>query len=329
MSSRNWIIIIFAIILIVGIVFLIGYPLGPRVPSATEPELFAIIEDTDGIVETPPNIEGIASDSEGNIYVGLLTERTIVKIDQNGEQSVFARIPGQGFILGLAVDKDNNVYAADFNFLDVNNSCNCIQKITPEGEITVFGSGIPTPNGLAFDNDGNLLVSSSAQGAIYRIDEDGNVAMFIDNDLLRSHDPQNIFGANGLAILANGTIFVANTADASIIKISSLRDARIYGPENGFPGADGLALDSDGNLYVAQNSVNTISAITPNEEVIVIAESVDSDGSNGELESPASLAFYNDRLYVSNADFAMETNTASELPFTVSVLEIGIPGLEL
>lgn len=298
------------------------YPTSPPPPKPTTPTLLVILDDTDGNPQTPPNSEGITVDSKGNVYAGLLAERTVVKITPTGEKTVFAQIPGQGNLLGLATDKEDNIYVGDVNFQDPKNSCSCIRKITPSGDVTVFASGIALPNGLAFDKDGNLYVTSSSEGTIYKVSKAGKLELFLQHDLLKSHDPKSQFGANGIAVTRTGVIYVANTADSNIIKISG-KDVRIFGPEKGFEGADGVALDSADNLYVAQNRLNVISALTPAGERIVIAENEDSDGRKGELESPASLVFFKTRLYVANADFASQKNTMTEPPYTISVLEIG------
>lgn len=296
----------------------------PEVPGKTTPELFATIQDTDGAQQTPSNAEGIITDSKGNVYASLLAERAVVIIDQNGAQRIFARVPGNGSLLGLAVDATDNIYVADANFGDPQRSCNCIRKITQEGNVTIFASGIPIPNGLVFDRDGNLLVASSGQGAIYKVDKEGRVSLFLDDDLLKSHSQRPI-GANGIAVTMDGTIYVTNTGDSSVIRIKD-GNVSIFGSANDFPGADGVALDSAGNLYIAQNSVNTISALTPRGAKVIVAQNGNSTGVNGELEAPASLAFYQDRLYVSNADFPGGTNSKTETPYTISVLKIGITG---
>lgn len=297
----------------------------PKIPEKTIPQLFAAIQDTDSNSQTPTNTEGIIVDSKGTVYVGLLAERAVISINQNGAQRMFARIPGDGSLLGLAVDSKDNIYVADANFGDPQGISNRIHKITQAGDVTVFASGIPAPNGLIFDRDGNLLVTSITQGAIYKVDKDGKVTLFLDHDLLKGHNPQFPFGANGIAVTTDGTIYVANYGDSNIIRIKG-GNASIFGEEKDFPGADGLALDSAGNLYIAQNAVNTISALTPEGTKIIVAQNGDSTGMNGELEAPASLAFYQDRLYVTNTDYQMGTNTRTEPPYAISVLKIGIPG---
>jgi sugar lactone lactonase YvrE len=300
-----------------------------KIPEKTAPQLFAVVQDTDGNPQTPSNTEGIIVDSNGTVYISLVTERAVVNINQNdGAQHVLARIPGDGSLLGLAVDSENNIYVADANFGDPQaRNSNRIYKITQTGEVSVFASGIPAPNGLIFDRDGNLLVTSITQGASYKVDKnDGNVTLFSDNDLLKGHNPQFPYGANGIAVTKDGaTIYVANYGDANIIRIRD-GNTSIFGEENGFPGADGLTLDSAGNLYIAQNIANTISALTPDGTKIIIAQNNDSTGSNGELEAPASLVFYQDNLYITNTDYQMGTNTKTEPPYAISLLTIGIPG---
>ncbi len=326
-NSTIILIILVAIIAVAAAAILLLQPAAnqPKIPGQSTPELFATIQDTDGAQQTQANAEGIITDSKGNVYASLLAERAVIVINQNGAQRIFARVPGNGSLLGLAVDGQDNIYVGDANFGDPQRSCNCIRKINQQGNVTTFASGIPIPNGLIFDRDGNLLVTSSGQGAIYKVDKDGKVSLFLDHDLIKSHNQQFPIGANGIAIANDGTIYVANTGDSSIIRIKD-GNASLFGPAKDFPGADGLALDSEGNLYIAQNSANTISALTPRGAKVIVAQNGNSTGVNGQLEAPASIAFYQDSLYVANADFPGGVNSRTEPPYTISVLKIGITG---
>jgi sugar lactone lactonase YvrE len=135
-------------------------------------------------------------------------------------------------------------------------------------------------NGLAFDRRGNLYVSDSGGGAIWRLEEDGNFTMWSDSTLLKGttaagpcglvHPAVPSFGplgANGIAFNKHGDMLVANTDFGEIIRIPTNRDgsagtARVFaGPSCSLWGADGVAVDRVDNLYVAANSKGQIDRV--------------------------------------------------------------------
>jgi DNA-binding beta-propeller fold protein YncE len=54
---------------------------------------------------------------------------------------------------GLAFDSAGNLYVANLN--------GTIDKITPEGRMSLFASGLNAPAGLAFDDIGDLYVATA------------------------------------------------------------------------------------------------------------------------------------------------------------------------
>src|SRR6185295_7891560 len=64
-----------------------------------------------------------------------------------------------GFILGVCLDADLNIYACD-------NGHHVVQRITPDGKVSLYSNGnadrkMVTPNYGTFDRKGNLYVSDS------------------------------------------------------------------------------------------------------------------------------------------------------------------------
>jgi len=108
------------------------------------------------------------------------------------------------------------------------------------------------------------------------------------------------FGANGLAFnRAGNALFVANTANDSVIKIPvaggtpGTPQALVYG----INGADGLAIDRNDNLWVAANQSDEIVVIDPSGKVIAKLgdfDGIKKDGSPRGLFFPASPAFSKD-----------------------------------
>ncbi len=62
-----------------------------------------------------------------------------------------------------------------------------------------------------------------------------------------------------------------------------------------------------------------------NRKVTVIAQYSDNDSANGELDQPADLIVYGDKLYISNFGLMVEpgmVNTKHSTPFTISVIDL-------
>ena len=173
---------------------------------------------------------------------------------------------------------------------------------------------VPTPagstglNALTFDGSGNVYVSDSFNGIIWKTGSAGGVATaWVTNPLLSTSGVPP-FGANGLGFNKHGnTLFVANTGNDTIVKIPV--SAGVPGtPEvfvNSINGADGLVLDSHDNLWVAANQADEIVVVDPSGKAIAKLgdfDGLDKAGVPSGLLFPASPDFSKDGnwLYVTN-----------------------------
>ena len=201
------------------------------------------------LVDGLDHAEGIACGPDGGVFAGGEAGQ-VYRVDI--ERAEFTEIANTGgFVLGMALDAAGNVYACDL----VNQ---CVQKITPDGEVSVYSSGPPSepmnvPNYPAFDHLGNLYVCDSGgwkedSGRIFRIAPGGEAVVW-DRSLKEF--------PNGLCIGPNGdSLYVAMSLNPPrIARIDILSDGLAGSIETvvELPGAvpDGVAFDTDGNLYVA------------------------------------------------------------------------------
>src|SRR3954467_3060832 len=145
---------------------------------------------------------------------------------------------------GVAVDAAGNVYGADLQ--------NCfIRKVTPAGVVTRFAGTIVNNNPCG-----------STDGA-------GNVAQFS--------------GPNGVATDSGGNVYVADTFNNKIRKItpagvvSTLAGSGAFGAADGaggtasFRSPRGVAVDAAGNVFVADTQNHTIRQVTPGGVVSTVA----------------------------------------------------------
>lgn len=231
--------------------------------------------------------EGLAIDKQGNIYAALTLTGRVWKRTLQGQDSILATLDvgtHGGFLVGLAVDAAGVLYVIDAS---AEAPTHGVWKVMADGSTQLFASLDPTgfPNAMAFDADGNLLVTDSTLGQIYRITPSGAVSIWVKDALLY---PIGGVGANGIEF-DHGNAYVANTDRATIVLIPVVngqpRKPRVWVQSPALLGADGVAFDEHSNLYVAVDRQNTIVRVKADGEIDILAWP-----KNG-LDYPASTSF--------------------------------------
>jgi sugar lactone lactonase YvrE len=244
--------------------------------------------------------EGIAVDKTGNVYVSLAPLGIIQKISRDGTVSTFAALPPPapgGFgVLGLAVDAPGTVYAANTS---ADPATQGVYRIGKDGvaERMAGSEAITAPNALAFDKQGNLYVTDTIFGAVWRIPRGGSAELWLHDETLVGFvlpdpaAPPVPLGANGIAYW-KGSLYVANTSEAHIVRIPILGDGSAGTPEIfvkdplELTPLDGIALDVHGNIYAAVIAQSKVVRIDPASGAITTVATA-ADG----LDFTASLAF--------------------------------------
>ena len=166
------------------------------------------------------------------------------------------------------------------------------------------GSGL---NDITFDHAGNVYVSDSSQGIVWKTPPNGGVATaWVDDPLLRTAGVPP-FGANGLRFnRAETALFVANTGDDTVLKIPVVGSSP-GGPAQVFAqslnGADGMLIDDHDNVWVVENQSDDIVVLNPSGKVIAKLGDFGGavrHGSPVGLLFPASLRFSGHKLLVTN-----------------------------
>lgn len=178
---------------------------------------------------------GMAFDSSGNLYVANINNSTIWKYDSNGHGTLFADtyLNDPAY---LAFDRNGYLYVS--NEQDNGSAyADTVVRFDPNGNGSVFASGLHEPYGLAFDNQGNLYVGNLNDPSIWKFDSNGNGSLFA-----------NMYDPGQLTCDSNGNLYMANHYSTTVVKFDSSGNSSIY--ESGLNQPGGLAFDSSGNLYV-------------------------------------------------------------------------------
>lgn len=253
---------------------------------------------------------GVAVDNAGTVYVAD-GGGTIRRISPQGLVSTLAGMAGQSGSAdgtgagarfdsphGVAVDGSRNVYV-----VDTNNST--IRKITPTGEVTTLagmagqsgsadGLGgearFNLPQGVAVDSAGNVYVADTYNYTIRKITPEGKVTTLAgqagqmgSTDTLEGN-PARFNLPSGVAVDASGTVYVADTMNSTIRRITAAGATRTlagtagqWGYADGmgdtvrFHYAMGLVVGSTGDIYVADTFNKIIRKITPTGGVTTLA----------------------------------------------------------
>ncbi len=283
----------------------------------------------------------VAVDGSGNLYVADSNNSTIRKVVPSGVLGTVSTLAGSAgsfgsaegtgsaarFNLpqGAAVDASgNNVYVAD----TLNHT---IRKVTPSGMVgttstpaglaTVSGSAegpgtaarFNSPVGVAVDAAGNAYVADSSNSTIRAITSAGMTSTLAGSAGM----PGAVEGQgstarfrfpDGVAVDGSGNVYVADTSNHTIRKITSAGVASTLAGLAGTSGfADGtttarfnfprgVAVDGSGNVYVADTNNCTIRKITPAGVVSTLAGtpgsciSADGTGSVARFGFPQGIA---------------------------------------
>ena len=258
--------------------------------------------------------EGITADAAGGIYVATFdfSQPNVIYIfRRNGQVDQTISLPAGVVPLGLELGPTGNLYVANFlggTILEYTPPFN--SGSLPARTFTVCG-GVPANcglNSMTFDSAGDLYVSDSFGGNVFKLDmPSGAQSLYLHDDLLM---PGNHgfppFGANGLAFDRSGNLYIANTADDRILKYNPAAvppTPKLTVFAESINGADGIAFDSKGRLWVAANQQDEVVALNANGRVVERVgsfEGVGKDGAAKGLLFPASIVISRGFIYVTN-----------------------------
>jgi uncharacterized protein (TIGR03437 family) len=250
----------------------------------------------------------LAVDSSGNVYFAENGDSRIREINATSlDISTVAGNGTPGFTgdgsaainaeinspTGVALDSAGNLYIAD--------SLNCrIRKVASGGNIsTLAGNGtlsysgdggaaskaqLNAPQGVAADAAGNVYLADTLNNVVRKISPNGTISNYAGNGGAGSSGDGSaatsaqLNGPQGLAVDASGNLFIADTLNAKVRKVSTSGViSTVAGSGTAGYGGDGaaaasaqlnlpigVAVDSSGNLYIADFGNSRVRKVSAN-----------------------------------------------------------------
>lgn len=252
----------------------------------------------------------------------------------SGTPAISAKL---GYVTGVAVDLLGNVYISDAasNTVRKVNTSNTITKVagtfigfnvvdpTPysgDGGMA-YSSHLNVPLSVAVDGSGNIYISDTGNNVVRQVDVNGEIHTIIGTGAQGSSGDNGpasaalIYGPNGIAFDASGNLYLADSQNHIIRKVST---SGIITTIAGTPGQSGysgdggnatsarldtpvaIAIDHDGTIYFSDHS-SVIRRISPSGKISTIAgtgeEGYSGDGgkaTDAKLLAPKGIAIATD-----------------------------------
>lgn len=166
---------------------------------------------------------------------------------KTGQPIQSIEVPNAGFLNGIAVTEDGTAYVSDTRPSEQ------IYRVRSNGEVTVFAEGGPlsSPNGVAIDNDGNIVVVNMGSKAVVTYNPSG--------DILRTEYAAES-GSDGIVVLPDGTKYVSSVRYGSVSRLVLGEDTKVIA--TGIPSAASMCYDSTQHqLVIPMNPNNALAFI--------------------------------------------------------------------
>lgn len=165
----------------------------------------------------------------------------------NGQPLQSVAVSGSTILNGIAVSNDGTAYISNSRDPEL------IYKVTADGASSVFAEGgdINAPNGVAIDQDGNVVVINIGNNAV--------ITYNLDGEVVRTEHAAEA-GNDGVVVTADGAKYVSSVRFGSVSRIRPGQEAEVIA--TGIPSAASMCYDSvQHQLVIPLNPNNALAFI--------------------------------------------------------------------
>ena len=229
-----------------------------------------IVIDCTGFDTSKPTVCAVSIDEVRAPIVALGSKRVVALVPDLKKSGVVAvtlecagaRSESANLIVGKKLAEDlhpvtNPAFDPDDKSLFVTRSGSRGEKlpvslfrIDSEGEVSEYSGDIANPTAIAFDQTGQMYVSSRLDGTIYRVSAFREAQPFA----------RNLGIATGMAFSSDGTLYVGDRT-GTIYQVNSIGEAQEWAQLEPSVSAYHLAFGPDNALYVTGPTVSSFDSI--------------------------------------------------------------------
>ena len=248
---------------------------------------YAVVVDSKGNIYFAEN--GDSKIREVTVSTGIITSIVGIGTAGFGGDGSPATKAQLNFPTGVALDSSGNIYIADaLNRRIRKVAGTTIATIAGNGVLSYAGDGGPptaaqlnTPQAVALDSSGNYYIADTFNNVIRKVTPAGVISTIAGNGTAGSGGDggaatsAQFNGPQGIAVDSSGNIYVSDTQNARVRKISGGSISTVAGNGTAGYGGDGaaatsaelnvpigLALDAANNLYIADTGNNLIRKVS-------------------------------------------------------------------
>lgn len=150
---------------------------------------------------------------------------------------------------GLAFDADGNLLATKYSFPGTG----FVYKITPDGDLSVWLSGVRGAAGVVLGPDGFIYVAEYNSNTVLRVTPGGTASVFASG----------LAGPIGLDFDSAGNLYIQNFNTPIVHRVSPAGVSEVFAFVTGLVQGSAIAIDDEDNVFVTAYRQGAIYRVTP------------------------------------------------------------------